>query len=79
MCSTGMKYRQVVCRDGDETLPNIYCDETTKPLETQGCHVWNNTVCAHLRPLPIMESASTYMWDLKQFGDVRTTKCFVLS
>lgn len=71
MCSTGMKYRQVVCRDGDETLPNTYCDDMTKPLETQGCHVWNSTICVHIRPPSLMQSSSTYMWEMKPFSEVR--------
>ena len=70
MCSSGMKYRQVVCRQAHETLSDIYCDETLKPFELQACHVWNKTICSHIRPLSAIESPSLYMWDVNPFGEV---------
>lgn len=70
MCSSGMQYRQVVCREGHETLLNVHCDETIRPLETQACHVWNNTICSHIRPLPTIQSTSSFIWDVKRFGEV---------
>ncbi|CAF3531154.1 unnamed protein product [Rotaria sp. Silwood1] len=73
MCSSGMQYRQVVCRYGHETLLNIYCDETRKPLEIQACHVWNSTICSNIRPLPTLESTSSFIWDVKQFGECSVT------
>jgi hypothetical protein len=69
MCSTGMQYRQVVCRQGHETLSNTYCDETLRPFEIQACHVWNKTICANIRPLSL-ESTASYIWEVKQFGEV---------
>jgi len=70
MCSSGMQYRQVVCRQGHESLSNIFCNETSRPHELQACHVWNNTICSNIRPLSTIESTSSYIWDVKQFGEV---------
>lgn len=67
MCSTGMQYRQVVCRYGHETLSNSNCNELTRPFEVQACHVWNDTVCSNMR------QPSSYIWDVKQFGEVNIT------
>ena len=74
MCSFGMQYRQVVCRQGYEILPNIHCNEATRPPELQACHVWNNTTCPNIRPSSIRESASSFIWDVKQFGEVKIKK-----
>jgi hypothetical protein len=67
MCSSGMQYRQVVCRQGHETVSNIYCDEKSRPSEIQTCHIWNKTICSNIRP-------SSYIWDVKQFGEVNKNK-----
>lgn len=74
MCSAGMKYRQVVCRQGHETLTNMHCNEISRPYEVQACHVWNSTVCANIRPLSIIENTVSYIWDVKQFGEVNMNK-----
>ncbi len=74
MCSSGMQYRQVVCRQGHETLSNIHCNETSRPVELQACRVWNNTICSNIRPIPTIESTSSYIWDVKQFGEVNKKK-----
>jgi len=80
MCSSGMQYRQVVCRQGHETLSDTHCEEILRPFELQTCHVWNNTICSNIRPLSTVESASSYIWDVKQFGEVRERKIsFLLS
>jgi len=73
MCASGMQYRQVVCRQGSETIPNNNCDETSRPIELQSCQMWNNTVCKNVRPAAVAESGSTYMWDIKQFGECSVT------
>ncbi|CAF3570110.1 unnamed protein product [Adineta steineri] len=73
LCSTGMQYRQVVCRQGHETISNIHCDEALRPLELQACHMPNNTACSNVRAISIAESTSSYIWDVKQFGECSTT------
>jgi hypothetical protein len=78
MCSSGMQYRQVVCRQGHETLSNTHCDESSRPFELQACHVWNSTICSNIRPVSPIESSSSYIWDVKQFGEVRRIKILFL-
>jgi hypothetical protein len=74
MCSTGMQYRQVVCRQGHETISNMQCNELSRPLELQACHIYNSTICSNIRPLSTLESISSYIWDVKQFGEVNKRK-----
>ncbi|CAF1629492.1 unnamed protein product, partial [Adineta ricciae] len=73
MCSTGMQYRQVVCRQGDDIISNMNCDESSRPLELQACYTYNSTICSVIRPLSSLQSASSYIWDVKQFGECSAT------
>ena len=72
MCSSGMQYRQVVCRHEHNTLSNFDCDENTRPQELQTCRVWNNTICSNIRPLSIIENSASYIWDVKHLGEVNS-------
>jgi hypothetical protein len=70
MCSSSMQYRQVICRQGPEILTNTHCNETLRPVELQTCYIWNNTICTNARPLSTIDSTSSFIWDVKQFGEV---------
>ena len=69
-----MQYRQVVCLQGHDTLPNAHCDELLRPTELQACHTGNSTMCVNIRPLTILETSSSFTWNVKPFGEVREAK-----